>query len=417
MKIALLTLGTRGDTQPFIALGKALAARGHDVVFGAPEDSQQWIEGHKLAYRSLGVDMQSFFQSSEGRKVLAGNPLALARMWSNTVVPLTRRSLDAMWEIARDAEVIVYHPKTAGAADIGEVTGAELFHAAPFPIFPTKAFPLLVLPGSYGPRLNRLTYKVLLFSRLCLLPTLNRWREDVLGLEPASPFKSVDASARRAERLCAVSPTVVPGYPADDSENIHMTGYWFLDEGQDWRPDPALSRFLERGDPPVYIGFGSMVTGDPNRLAHIIIDAVRRAGIRAIVTTGWGGVAETEVPEFVHVMQAAPHSALFNHVAAVVHHGGAGTTAAGLRAGLPTLVCPLTFDQPFWGRQVHSLGCGPRPQRLGRLKPGRFANGLIELTQTEAYRARARDVARAIAQEDGLARAVQLIETVRLHRR
>ena len=410
MRIALLTLGTRGDTQPYIALGKALQARGHEVVLGAPENFQGWIEAHDLAYRSLGVDMQTFFQSPEGRKVLAGNLLAMARMWSNTIVPLERRSLDAIWETARDAEAIIYHPKTAGAADVGEATGAALFHAAPFPIFPTKTFPLLVFPGNYGPWLNRLSYKVLLFSRLLLMPTVNRWRKDVMGLGKASLFGRAGVNGRQPRQLCAVSPTVVPGYPADDSENVLTTGYWFLDEGQDWRPDAALSAFLDRGDPPVYIGFGSMVTGDPARLAHTIVEAVRRAGIRAILTTGWGGMAEVDVPESIHVIQAAPHSALFKHVAAVVHHGGAGTTAAGLRAGLPTLVCPLTFDQPFWGRRVVSLGCGPRPQPLKRLSAKRFAEGLVELTHTESYGCRAREVANAIAEEDGLALAVQIIE-------
>jgi len=210
-----------------------------------------------------------------------------------------------------------------------------------------------------------------------------------------------------------VSPTVVPGYPADPSEKIQTTGYWFLDEVQGWHPEPALAAFLETGGAPVYIGFGSMTTADPARVAQVVVEGVRRAGVRAILATGWGAIAEVDVPESVHVMQDAPHSALFKHVAAVVHHGGAGTTAAGLRAGLPTLICPLTFDQPFWGRRVFSLGCGPRPQPLKRLSPGRFAEGLIELTQTDAYRARAREVARAIAKEDGVTSAVGIIEAVR----
>jgi sterol 3beta-glucosyltransferase len=414
MKIALLTLGTRGDTQPFIALGKALVARGHDVVLGAPENFQSWIADHGLAYRSIGVDMQAFVESLEARKVMGGNVLAMARMWSNTIVPLTRRSLDAIWETARDADVIVYHPKTAGAVDVGEATGAALFHAAPFPIFPTKAFPLLVLPGTYGPWLNRLTYKLLLVSRLLFLPTVNRWRTDVLGLGKASPFGRVGAATDRPPgQLCAVSPTVVPGYPADDGEHVQTTGYWFLDEGQDWHPDPALSAFLEAGDPPVYIGFGSMTTGDPARLARIIIEGVRRAGVRAVLATGWGAIGEIEVPSTIHVIAGAPHHALFKHVSAVVHHGGAGTTAAGLRSGLPTLICPLTFDQPFWGQRVFSLGCGPEPQPFKRLRAERFAQGLIALTQTDAYGCRAREVASGIAAEDGVTRAVELVEAVK----
>ncbi len=414
MKIALLTLGTRGDTQPFIALGRTLKARGHDVVLGAPENFQSWIEGHGLSYRSIGVDMQAFVQSFEARRVMAGNVFALARMWRQTIVPLTRKSLDAIWETARDADVIVYHPKAVGSVDVGEATGAALFYAAPFPIFPTKAFPLFVIPGTYGPWLNRLSYKLLLFSRLLFLPTVNRWRKDMLGLGKTSPFGTAEiAKDRKPGQLCAVSPSVVPGYPADDSENISVTGYWFLDEGQDWHPDPALAAFLENGDPPVYIGFGSMTIGDPARLAQIILEGVRRAGVRAILATGWGAIGDMKVPESIHVIKGAPHHALFKHVAAVVHHGGAGTTAAGLRAGLPAFICPLTVDQPFWGRRVSSLGCGPKPQPLKRMSAERFAEGLMELTRTESYGVRAQELARAIAKEDGVARAAEIIETAR----
>jgi UDP:flavonoid glycosyltransferase YjiC (YdhE family) len=410
VKIALLTLGTRGDVQPFIALGKVLKTRGHDIVLGAPENFQSWIEGHGLAYRSIGVDMQDFVHSLEARKVMAGSPLAMARMWRQTIVPLTRRSLYGIWETARDADVIVYHPKTAGAVDVGEATGAALFHAAPFPIFPTRAFPLFVFPGTYGPWLNRLTYKALLFSRLLFLPTVNRWRKDVLGLGKASPFGATGTdNKRKPEQLCAVSPTVIPGYPADDSENIRTTGYWFLDEGEDWHPDSALSAFLKNGDPPVYIGFGSMTTGDPAQFAKTIVAGVRLAGIRAILATGWGAIGDIDVPESICVINGAPHHALFKHVSSVVHHGGAGTTAAGLRAGLPALICPLTVDQPFWGRRVFALGCGPKPQPLKRLKVEQFAAGLIELTRNESYCVRAREVASAIAEEDGVRRAAEIV--------
>lgn len=170
----------------------------------------------------------------------------MARKWRHTIVPLTRKSLDAIWETACAADVIVYHPKTAGAADVGEATGAALFDAAPFPIFPTKAFPLFVFPGSYGPWLNRLTYKALLFSRLLLLPTVSRWRRDALGLVKASLFGTAGTGKdRQPGQLCAVSLTGVPGYPADDSEDIQTIGYWFLDEDQDWRADPSTMSLIE----------------------------------------------------------------------------------------------------------------------------------------------------------------------------
>lgn len=263
MKIALLTLGTRGDTQPFIALGKALKVRGYDVVLGAPENCRTWIEDHGLAYLSVGVDMRAFVQSLEARRVMAGNVLAMARIWRRDIVPLTRKSLDAIWEVASDADLIVYHPKTAGAADVAEATGATAIQAAPFPIFPTRAFPLFVFPGTYGPWLNRLTYEALRGPRLLLSSTVNEWRRDVLGIGNAPARRREDPKHRASTQMCAVSPTVLPGYPADASENIETTGYWFLDEGHDWQPDAELAGFLEDGEPPIYIGFGSMTAVDP----------------------------------------------------------------------------------------------------------------------------------------------------------
>lgn len=152
-----------------------------------------------------------------------------------------------------------------------------------------------------------------------------------------------------------------------------------------------------------------MTTQRPGHLARQIVEGVRRAGVRALLATGWGGLEELGVPETVHVIEGAPHDALFKHVGAVVHHGGAGTTGAGLRAGRPTLVCPLSVDQPFWGHRVWALGCGPEPQRLKRLTADSFARGLEELVQTDAYRTRAADIARAIAREDGIGRAIEIV--------
>lgn len=411
VKIALLTLGTRGDTQPFIALGRGLVARGHQVVLGAPENHKDWVESHGLAFRSIGVDMRAFVESVEGRRVMAGNPLAMARLWRNQIVPLTRESLDATWDVSRDADAIVYHPKTAGGADVGEATGACTIHAAPFPVFPTKSFPLFVLPGNYGPWLNRLSYAALLFSRLVFLPTVNRWRREVLGLRRArSPNKRARAARRGATQLCAVSASVLPDYPATASEHIHTTGYWFLDEGADWQPDAELAAFLANGAAPIYIGFGSMSSVDPVALSRTVVEAVRRSGLRAILASGWGALGEPEPSDSVYTIEGAPHLALFRHVSAVVHHGGSGTTAAGLRAGLPTLVCPLTVDQPFWGRRVHKLGCGPKPQSIKHLRPGRLAAGLGELVTTGSYRRRAEEIAEAISREDGVGRAIELIE-------
>jgi sterol 3beta-glucosyltransferase len=410
MRIALLTTGTRGDVQPYVALGKGLAARGHEVVLAAPDDFASWIEGHGLAFHPMGIDMQDFLQRPEARSFMNGNVFALIKFMREDFSTIIRKNLDATWEAAREAEVIVFHPKAGGAVDVAEATGATAICAAPLPLFPTSAFPFILLPGNYGPWLNRLTYKPMVLSRAVMSPLTNRWRRETMDLGKGPRFLPVSGSRDGSgQSLCAVSPSVLT-YPMGGPEVVHTTGYWFLDEGQDWQPDSDLKAFLRAGEPPVYIGFGSMATNDPAKLTREIVRGVHMAGVRAILATGWGGMDQIQVPDRLHVIKGAPHDALFKHVSAVVHHGGAGTVGAGLRAGKPTFICPLAFDQPFWGRRIFALGLGPKPQKLKRLKAERFAQGLLDLVRNESYAARAAEMGAAIAREDGVAKAIEVIE-------
>lgn len=151
--------------QPYVALGKALQAQGHDVLLAAPDNFAAWVESHGLRFHGLGMDMEVFLQSPEVRRVLSGNWFALTKLWRRTIMPLVRNVLDATWDAGRDADVLVYHPKVAGAADVAEVTGARLVCASPVPLFPTGAFPLVISKWNFGPWLNRLTYRAYYMSR------------------------------------------------------------------------------------------------------------------------------------------------------------------------------------------------------------------------------------------------------------
>lgn len=406
MKLTLLTLGTRGDVAPFVALGKGLARRGHEVTLGAPDNFEEWVGSHGLGFHGLGLDMQEFLRSPEVRGVVSGNRWGLVKVWRRTIVPAMRRLLDAAWEAGRGADAIVYHPKAYGAVDVAEATGAAAVCASLMPLFTTGEFPPLLWRRDLGPRLNRLAYRLFDVSRLPYLKILDRWRREALGLGKGPALAPLGGLA---PRLCAVSKAVVPR-PADWDEVAYMTGYWFLDEGDDWTPDGELAAFLDAGEPPIYVGFGSMTTRDPRATARQVVEGLRRAGLRAVLATGWGALAAGDLPEGVHAIEGAPHHRLFERVRAVVHHGGAGTTAAGLRAGLPTLVCPLIMDQPFWGRRVHALGCGPEPLPLKTLAAADLAARLRELVSTPAYRHRAEKIARQIAVENGVARAVEVVE-------
>ena len=232
----------------------------------------------------------------------------------------------------------------------------------------------------------------------------------MLGLETLpllEPFGDLDRQQQLL--LYAYSAAVAPP-PPDWGKWIEVTGYWFLDRPTDWRPPPALAAFLDEGPPPVCIGFGSMTNRDPTELARTVARALDLTGQRAVVLTGWGGLPPGELPREIFAIDSVPHDWLFPRVAAVVHHGGAGTTAAGLRAGVPTIIVPFFADQFFWGKRVFDLGVGPRPIPRKRLDADTLATAIWAATTDPDMHGRASALSERIRAEDGVARAVATFE-------
>lgn len=412
-KVTIITLGTRGDVQPYVALGIGLRQAGHDVTVATGGEFGTLVSGHGLRLASLPADFLALMQSAEGKAAVGGDPLRALRVFRHTVLPSLRRVLDGAWAASRDAAAIIYHPKALAGYHVAERLGVPAFLSLPVPaLTPTGAFPNPLLPSrSLGGRYNRLTYALLF--RLLTLPTralVNRWRRETLGLARLSVMASeLVRDGRPVPTLYPVSPAVVPRPPDWPSTTV-LTGFWFLPDAPHWQPPAELAAFLERGPPPMYIGFGSMAWGGPARLTRLVRQAVDRAGQRAVVATGWGGMTGLEQNERCFSIEAAPHGWLFPRVAAVVHHGGAGTTAEGLRAGRPTVVCPLFGDQPFWGRRVRALGVGPRPVPLKQLTAPGLAAALLTVSTDQAMARRADQLGRRIRGEHGVERAVEVIE-------
>jgi UDP:flavonoid glycosyltransferase YjiC (YdhE family) len=200
--------------------------------------------------------------------------------------------------------------------------------------------------------------------------------------------------------------------PPDWGEEIHVTGFWLLDSADDWAAPSGLMDFLQAGPPPVYIGFGSMSTRKPEETADLVVEALKRTGQRAILLSGWGGLQKAALPDSVFMIESIPHSWLFPRVSAVIHHGGAGTTAAGLRAGVPSIVIPFFADQPFWGRCVEELGVGPAPIPRKELTAERLAKAVQAAVTDQAMRQRAADLGSKIQAEDGIGRAVEVIQEI-----
>jgi len=238
----------------------------------------------------------------------------------------------------------------------------------------------------------------------------NRALQERLGLEPSAfrgPFRSFQDGTLPV--LYGYSQHVIP-VPRDWDDSNIVTGYWFLEPASQWQPSDSLLEFLESGPPPVYIGFGSMVNQDPEETASMVLTALDRSGQRGILGSGWSGIREDNLPDAVHIVGSVPHAWLFPRMAAVVHHGGVGTTAAELGAGLPSILTPFFGDQPCWGRRVFELGVGPWPIPRRQLEVDSLARAISVAVSSKEMREKAVALGSSIRREDGVSEAVQVLE-------
>jgi sterol 3beta-glucosyltransferase len=393
--------------QPFVALGVGLRDAGHKVTLATGKGFE--ASGRGLRFAALDVELLERLQSPEGKAALSGKNL-LGTL--KEIASMYRRVLDQEWAASRDAEAVVYHPKALGGYHISEALGVPGFLAHPIPMFsPTSAFPNPVLPVTdLGGPLNRLSYGAFLrLSTASFHRTINRWRRETLGLPQRRLLASeLVLHGVPVRKLIGCSPHVVPP-PADWDRCTTMTGYWFLDGTGDWRPPVHLADFLAGGPPPVYVGFGSLGGWTSREVVGAALSALERSGKRGVLVTG-GGRVPSGVPDDVCVIESAPHEWLFPRMAAVVHHGGVGTTAEGLRAGTPCVICPTTMnDQLFWGRRVFKLGVGPEPIPQKKLTAEMLLHAIQVATEDDRVRERAAALGEKIRAERGVARAVEVI--------
>ena len=280
-------------------------------------------------------------------------------------------------------------------------------HLHRMPWSPTQQFPhplANIQSSNADPTItNYMTYIMVdLLTWQGLGDIINRFRKESLSLDPISMIWAPAMLARlKIPFTYCWSPALIPK-PSDWSHHISIAGFYFLDLAQNYTPEPALSAFLDAGEPPVYIGFGSIVVDDPNAMTKLIMDAVKITGRRALVSKGWGGLGADElgIPEGVFMLGNCPHDWLFKRVSAVVHHGGAGTTAAGIAAGRPTVVVPFFGDQPFWGAMVARAGAGPDPIAYKDLTAEKLAQSINKALEPQSLE-RAQELCNKIKQENG----------------
>jgi sterol 3beta-glucosyltransferase len=412
MHIVMVTTGTLGDIQPFVALGAGLMSAGYRVTLATHPDYEGIARNHGLPFRPIGYSYKEQVESPAGRAWIESGDslLRYKKAIGDAFLPKAPRFIEDAQQAVLDADAMLFQPFALAAYHMAEKRDVPAICVSPFPAVVsgemTPVFWLGAPPWRWLRRRLNAAFGEAMWS---IFGHLYSRQREALGLPPwrgANPIQDLFA---RIPTLHVYSPSLVPR-PSDWGLHAHVTGYCFLDRAPGWRPPPDLVNFVENGSPPIYVGFGSMTGRDPEQLAKLTIDAVTRAGQRAILASGWSGVGKgAALPDHIFGLESVPHDWLFPRVAAVVHHGGAGTTHAGLRAGKPTLVTAFFADQPAWGRLVATTGCGPMPLHRRSLSAARLADGIVETVSEPRYREGAERVAQLLAREDGVARAVALV--------
>lgn len=411
MRIVIIAPGSRGDVQPYIALGKGLQDAGHYVRLVSHSNFEALVTSYGLEFWSFGNDVKDAVEkNSEMQKLLEkGNFLLLMAKMAKEAEREALHFAEGGLAAAQGMNVVL---AGMGGLFIGtaiaEKLNIPLVQAYVFPFTPTKDFSSVLTP-KLPTFLNRLSHHLarqLMWQAFRSADT--RARKEVLNI-PLAPFTGPynSKSTRNMPVLYGFSPSVIPA-PSDWNDNTYITGYWFLDEADDWQPPTALLDFLQSGSPPVYIGFGSMSNQNPEQTADLVIQALALANQRAVLLSGWGGLKKDNVPESIFMIDSIPHSWLFPRVSAVIHHGGASTVAAGLRAGVPSIVIPFFGDQPFWGQRIADLGIGTKPIPRKKLTAEKLAHAIREVLTNQEMRQRAEKIGKQIQAENGIKSAVEI---------
>lgn len=411
-RITIVASGSRGDVQPYVALGKGLKDAGYEVRLLASENFETLTTEAGLAFASTGVSIEEITQTDEWRAVIeGGNFIAILGKMQSEMKRHAATSARLLPPLLEGSDVIVGGMASLSLHGIAKQYQIPIIRAFVFPFTPTAAFATPLVPKlPLGGILNRwsfhLTHQMFWQSSKAVDAELRQ----IVGLPKGSfwgPFS--EQERERTIALYGYSRHVLPR-PHDWGAHHHVTGYWFLDAPDSWTPPTDLVNFLNRGAPPVYIGFGSMGSRNPREAGEIALKALALSGQRGVLAAGWGGLQATDLPDTVHLISSLPHSWLFAQMAAVVHHGGAGTAAAGLRAGVPSIIVPFMGDQPFWGERLRSLGVGTAPIPRKRLTAEKLAQAIMTAVSDQEMRRRTSVLGEHIRAENGIGQAVRLIE-------
>lgn len=412
LHISIVAYGTWGDVRPGVALGLALKDAGYGVRLIVTQDFGEWVNDVGLDVHLLPLNKHEIMQRVSSET----NPFRAMLAVHQEIAPALLKAGRSLIAVAHDTDALLVNEWLLGiASGIAETHQLKLINMALQPSIKTRVMPIATMPAlpNWAPfreTYNLFTYVVAYYSRWwSYVRIANSLRKNLLNLPPLSPQGYLHLLTRTPS-ITMVSRHVVPR-PTDWEDHRHLTGFLFYDDA-DWHAPAELEKFIHAQSAPVYVGFGSMHDRRPDETTHLIIDAIARTNRRAVLYSGWANLGRLDLPETIYRLDYAPHSWLFPRMAALVHHGGAGTTAAALRAGIPSVPIPHSGDQPFWSKRLHQIGAGTVPLPRSRLNAVDLADRITTAVDDPQLRRRADILGAKIRAENGAAAIVSAINKI-----
>lgn len=418
MRVLLIGYGSRGDVQPLLALGRGLQQASYDVSIAAGSNFRDWITEEGFRYEQFRTNMQDMMNSDSGKEWIeasSASPLKESQNMKRLMNEYAPAMGEDLLQMAEGVDVMVSGlPTFMLTYGIAKKLDKKHLTIMLAPLNPTANAYATMVPSFPGRTIftNRLSGYIGQYFTYWIFQEASNAFLLQNGMSQMSYRDYIRAYNSEVPVIYGVSPLVMP-HAADWHHKIFVTGYWFH-ETPDWTPPPELTNFLNAGEPPVYIGFGSMANKNPEKTSHTMISALRKTGKRGIIMSGWGGLKSEQRDDNILYLEQAPHDWLFPRMSAIIDHGGSGTTAAALRAGIPNTVVSHMADQPYWGRRIYELGIGAPLIRRHNLTAEQLANAIEAMTSNRDMQRRATNLGHAIRQENGVQNAVDTFNTLLL---
>jgi len=415
MKVTILTVGTRGDVQPCIAFGQSLKKKGHDVHIAAPLDYKDLVEASRLNFHPIQQQFRDIYKRKSGSSYLTEkiNPWHFLMGRKNKVRPILDCIVSDLVQACTGSDIILYTILAMPAAFIANDLGVASMALCLQPLSRTQSFPNILFPSPINIGFLNYTTHFLAEKAISMVfhAAITRWRKKS-GLPPTQHSFSMKYSHREYPVLNAFSSHLV-AKPPDWGKRKHINGFWFLDTPiSSYKPSHDLIHFLKNGDTPVCISFGSMNDTRVEKRIRLCLSALQKIGKRAVLIAGKSGFQKSDLPESENtiVIEEVSHQWLFSRVSAVIHHGGAGTVAAAVRAAVPSIIIPFFFDQNFWGKRLTSLGVGPKPISEKELSVEAIAQTVTTSVEEKKFQLKLEKLSRKVSEEKGLENAVKAFE-------